>query len=202
MWDHTIKLVPDAKPANWKVYPISPLQQKELDAFIAEGLSTGHICPLKSPMVLPGFFIKKKDSALQFVQDYRVLKVMTVKNQYPLPLINNLINRLKGARFFTKLDVWWGFNNVRIRKGDEWKATFRTNRGLFEPLVMYFGLTNSPATFQTMLNAAAFRSDKKGRGLDLDCCPGHHVPSSQGHGDCGARPGPPGQISAVLVRSG
>jgi hypothetical protein len=54
---------------------------------------------------------------------------------------------LKGARFFTKLDVRWGFNNVRIREGDEWKAAFRTNWGLFEPLVMYFGLTNSPATF-------------------------------------------------------
>jgi hypothetical protein len=59
---------------------------------------------------------------------------------------------LKGARFFTKLDVRWGFNNVRIQKGDEWKAAFQTNRGLFESLVMYFGLTNSPATFQTMMN--------------------------------------------------
>jgi hypothetical protein len=68
---------------------------------------------------------------------------MTVKNRYPLPLINDLINRLKGARFFTKLDVQWGFNNVRIREGDEWKAAFCTNWGLFEPLVMYFGLTNS-----------------------------------------------------------
>ena len=77
---------------------------------------------------------------------------MTVKNRYPLPLINDLINRLKGARYFTKLDVRWGFNNVRIREGDEWKAAFRTNRGLFEPLVMFFGLTNSPATFQTMMN--------------------------------------------------
>jgi hypothetical protein len=67
-------------------------------------------------------------------------------------LINNLIDCLKGARFFTKLDVRWGFNNVRIWEGDEWKAAFRTNRGLFEPLVMYFDLTNSPATFQTMMN--------------------------------------------------
>ena len=67
-------------------------------------------------------------------------------------MIEDLIYKLKGARFFTKLDVHWGFNNVRIREGDEWKAAFRTNRGLFEPLVMYFGLTNSPATFQTMMN--------------------------------------------------
>jgi hypothetical protein len=104
-WDHAIKLVPDAKPANCKVYPISPLKQKELDAFIVEGLSTGHICPSKSPMASPVFFIKKKDRALQFVQDHRALNAMTIKNRYPLPLINNLINRLKGAQFFTKLNV-------------------------------------------------------------------------------------------------
>jgi hypothetical protein len=69
-----------------------------------------------------------------------------------LPLVDDLIHRLKDVRYFTKLDVRWGYNNVRIREGDEWKATFRTNRGLFEPLVMYFGLTNSPATFQTIIN--------------------------------------------------
>jgi hypothetical protein len=151
-WDHAIELVPDSKPANCKVYPISPVEQKELDAFIEEGLATGRIRPSKSPMASPVFFVKKKDGALRFVQDYRALNAMTVKNRYPLPLINDLINRLKGARYFTKLDVRWGFNNVRIREGDEWKAAFRTNRGLFEPLVMYFGLTNSPATFQTMMN--------------------------------------------------
>ena len=151
-WDHAIELVPDSKPTNCKVYPISPLEQKELDAFIEEGLATGRIRPSKSPMASPVFFIKKKDGSLRFVQDYRALNAMTIKNRYPIPLINDLINRLKGARFFTKLDVRWGFNNVRIRKGDEWKAAFRTNRGLFEPLVMYFGLTNSPATFQTMMN--------------------------------------------------
>ena len=75
-----------------------------------------------------------------------------MKNKYPLPLISELVNQLRGAKYFTKLDIRWGFNNVRIKTGDEWKAAFRTNRGLFEPLVMFFGLTNSPATFQTMMN--------------------------------------------------
>jgi hypothetical protein len=78
--------------------------------------------------------------------------VITRKNWYPLPLIDNLIHQLKDAHYFTKLDIYWGYNNVRIHEGNEWKATFCTNRGLFEPLVMYFGLTNSPATFQTMMN--------------------------------------------------
>ena len=77
---------------------------------------------------------------------------MTVKNKYPLPLIPELVNQLQGAKYFTKLDVRWGFNNVQIKEGDEWKAAFCTNRGLFELLVMFFGLTNSLATFQTMMN--------------------------------------------------
>ncbi|KAG5723574.1 hypothetical protein E4T56_gene18123 [Termitomyces sp. T112] len=77
---------------------------------------------------------------------------MTVKNCYPLPLIFKLINNLQGAQYFTKLDIWWGYNNMHKQEGDEWKATFQTNQELFELLVMFFGLTNSSATFQTMMN--------------------------------------------------
>jgi len=77
---------------------------------------------------------------------------MTVKNKYPLLLISELMSQLRRARYFTKLDVCWGFNNVCIKPRDKWKATFQTNRGLFELLVMFFGMTNSPATFQTMMN--------------------------------------------------
>src|SRR5215470_17768162 len=77
---------------------------------------------------------------------------MTIKNKYPLPLITELIDTLQNAKYFTRLDVRWGYNNIRIKEGDEFKAAFQTNRGLFEPLVMFFGLTNSPATFQTMMN--------------------------------------------------
>jgi len=103
-------------------------------------------------MAAPVFFIKKKDSSLRLVQDYRALNSMTVKNKYPLPLISELVSQLCRARYFTKLDVCWGFNNVCIKPGDEWKAAFWTNRDLFKPLVMFFGMTNSPATFQTMMN--------------------------------------------------
>jgi len=98
------------------------------------------------------FFIKKKDGSLRLVQDYRALNTVTVKNRYPLPLISELVSQLQGAKYFTKLNVCWGFNNVCIKPRDEWKVAFRTNRGLFEPLVMFFGMTNSPATFQTMMN--------------------------------------------------
>jgi len=107
---------------------------------------------LKSSIAAPVFFIKKKDGSLHLVQDYCALNAVTVKNRYPLPLISELVSQLRRARYFTKLDVHWGFNNVRIKPGDEWKAAFCTNHGLFEPLVMFFGMTNSPATFQTMMD--------------------------------------------------
>jgi len=77
---------------------------------------------------------------------------VTIKNKYPLPSIQELIDKVQGAKYFTKLDIRWGYNNVRIREGDEWKAAFRTNQGLFEPLVMYFGMCNSPATFQLIMD--------------------------------------------------
>jgi hypothetical protein len=152
-WDHAIELEKESDlPAARKVYPMSPEEQKELDGFLEDALTTGRIRPSKSPIGAPVFFVKKKDGGLRFVQDYRALNAVTRKNRYPLPLIDDLIHRLSGAKYFTKLDVRWGYNNIRIKEGDEWKAAFRTNRGLFEPLVMYFGLTNSPGTFQTMMN--------------------------------------------------
>jgi hypothetical protein len=150
--DHAIELEHEPSPRFRKVYPMTLMEQTEMDTFLEEALATGHIRQSKSPLGAPVFFIKKKDGKLHFVQDYRALNAITRKNRYPLPLIDDLIHRLKGAHYFTQLDVCWGYNNVRIRGGNEWKAAFRTNRGLFEPLVMYFGLTNSPATFQIMMN--------------------------------------------------
>ncbi len=114
-------------------------------------MESGRIRASKSPFASP-FFIKKKDGTLRPVQDYHKLNEMTIKNQYPLPLISELIDKLHGAKYFTKLDVRWGYNNVRIREGDKEKAAFRMNRGLFELTVMFFRLMNLPATFQWMMN--------------------------------------------------
>jgi hypothetical protein len=143
---------PGGPPRQWP--PLEHNLQVPLGVHTNSSSSNGShtVRQSKSPLEAPVFFIKKKDGKLRFVQDYRALNAITRKNRYPLPLIDDLIHRLKDACYFTKLDVRWGYNNVRIRKADEWKAAFRTNRGLFEPLVMYFGLTNSPATFQTMMN--------------------------------------------------
>src|SRR5882762_3097353 len=152
-WDHTIELKPNAVPENnCKIYPLSPSEQVALDAFLDDMTKRGYIRPSQSPFTSPFFFVKKKDGKLRPVQDYRQLNSLTVKNQYPLPLISDVIDKLKTTQVFTKFNVRWGYNNVRIRPRDEWKAAFKTNRGMFEPLVMFFGLMNSPATFQAMMN--------------------------------------------------
>ena len=87
------------------------------------------------------------------VQDYRQLNQITVKDKTPLPLIGEVIEKLKNAKYFNKLDIIWGYNNVRIKEGDKWKAAFLTNEGLFEPTVMFFGLCNSPGTFSRMMTS-------------------------------------------------
>jgi hypothetical protein len=152
-WDHAIDLKPDFIPKDCKVYPLTPAEQTKINKFLKENLQKGYIWPLKSPMASPFFFVLKKDSdALHPCQDYRYLNDGTVKNVYPLPLVSDLLNKLKGANIFTKLDIRWGYHNIRIKEGDEWKGTFKTNKGLFKPTVMFFRLCNSPATFQAMMN--------------------------------------------------
>ena len=81
------------------------------------------------------------------IMDYRKLNRQTIKNNYPLSLIMDLVDTIRSKRVFTKIDLWWGYNNVRIKEGDEWKAAFTIHMGLFEPVAMFFGMTNSPATF-------------------------------------------------------
>ena len=107
----------------------------------------------KSRYTVPCFYIPKKDGSLRLVQDYRKLNQVTIKDKTPLPLIGEVIDKLKEAKYFNKLDLIWGYNNVQIKEGDEWKAAFLTNKGLFEPQVMYFRLCNSPGTFQRMMNS-------------------------------------------------
>ena len=107
----------------------------------------------KSRYAASCFYIPKKDGSLQLVQDYRKLNQVTIKDKTPLPLIGEVIDKLKEARYFNKLDLIWEYNNVRIKEGDEWKAIFLTNKGLFKPQVMYFGLCNLSGTFQRMMNS-------------------------------------------------
>jgi hypothetical protein len=158
-WDHKIKMKEGFEPKSFK--NLTQAEQLELDKFLKENLEKGYIQPSQSPMASPFFFVSKKDGKLRPCQDYRYLNDWTVKNSYPLPLILEIMDKLKGAKYFTKLDVRWGYNNVRIRKGDEWKAAFKTNKGLFEPTVMFFGMCNSPATFQAMMDDILIFADTK-----------------------------------------
>ena len=152
-WDHQIELREDFIPKRGKIYPLSPKQQNTLDEWIKEHLEKGYIRPSKSPQASPFFFVEKKEAQkLRPCQDYRYLNEYTKPNAYPLPLISDLMVKLKGSEYFTKLDIRWGYNNVQIKESDRWKAAFITNRGLFEPNVMFFGLRNSPATFQAMMD--------------------------------------------------
>jgi RNase H-like domain found in reverse transcriptase/Reverse transcriptase (RNA-dependent DNA polymerase) len=154
IWDHTIELKPNAPAAlPSKLIPLSQTEQEELHKFVAEHTKQGTIRPSKSPYKACFFYIKKKDGKLQPMQDYWPVNQWTIRNTYPLPLIPELIDRLNSCSLYTKFNIHWGYNNVRIKEGDEWKAVFITNEGLFKPTVMFFGLTNSPATFQTMMNS-------------------------------------------------
>jgi hypothetical protein len=141
------------EPKSFKTYNLTPEEQVELDKFLEENLDKGYIKPSQSPMASPFFFVKKKNGKLRPHQDYRYLNDWTVKNTYPLPLISEIMDKIKGAKFFTKFDVRWGYNNVRIKAKDQWKAAFKTNWGLFEPTVMFFGMCNSLATFQAMMDS-------------------------------------------------
>jgi len=138
-WDHTIDIKEGFVPKKGKVYPLSRKEREEVREFIREQLRKGYIQLSKSPQIVPVFFVGKKDGKKQMVQDYRYLNKWTIKNNYPLLLISDILENVGTKRMFTKMDLRWGYNNVRIKEGDKWKAAFATPEGSFEPTVMFFG---------------------------------------------------------------
>ena len=151
-YNHPILLDETFAPKIGKVYLLSPNKQKPTDDFIEENLKMGKIRPSSLPQASSFFYMGKKDSGLRPCQDYRYVNEHTIKDAYPLPLISNLIDMVKDATIFTKFDIQSGYNNIRIKEGGQWKATFIMSKGLFEPTVMFFGLSNSPATFRRFMN--------------------------------------------------
>src|SRR6266404_5345666 len=145
IWDHAIELLPGA-PSTMpgRLLPLNQKEIQEVHNFVQEHLKRGMIQESWSPYAANFFFVKKKDGKLRPVQDYRPINKWTRRNQNVSPLIPQVIDRLRGCTLFTKVDVRWGYNNIRIKEGDEWKAAFLTPEGLFEPTVMFFRLTNSP----------------------------------------------------------
>ncbi|QRW26206.1 Retrotransposable element Tf2 protein [Rhizoctonia solani] len=139
-------------PLNSPLYSMTDAKSATLKDWLRDELKAGKIRPSKSPISSPVMFVPKKDGSRQLVVDYRRLNNRTKKNVYPLPRPDDLMAQLRGAKIFTKLDLRWGYNNVRVKEGDEWKTAFRTKYGLYESLVMTFGLTNAPAAFQHFMN--------------------------------------------------
>ncbi|KAK4689460.1 putative transposase, partial [Tremellales sp. Uapishka_1] len=151
-FDHRIPLVEGQQPTFGPIYSLSPVESEALRAYLDENLSKGFIVPSESPAASPILFVKKKDGSLRLCVDYRRLNNITIKNRYPLPLINDLIDKLRYAKIYSKIDLRGAYNLLRIAEGEEWKTAFRTRHGLFEYKVMPFGLTNAPASFQHLMN--------------------------------------------------
>ena len=152
-FDHAIELKPGTELKHHKAYHLGPRQDEALKEYIAENEPKGFIRKSQSPAAFPILFVPKKGTTkLRLVVDYRRLNDDTIKNRYPLPLIKEMKDRLAGAKWFTRLDLPWGFGHIRVKEGDEWKTAFRTRYGHFEYQVMPMGLTNAPATFQSMID--------------------------------------------------
>ena len=115
-----------------KTYRLAPKEEAALKKFVKDNLASGRIRPSKSPMASPFFYIKKEDGSLRPIQDYWKLNDSTVKNKYLLLLIQELFDKVKTSRYFTKLNVRWDYYNVRICEGNEWKVAFKMNMDLFD----------------------------------------------------------------------
>ena len=151
--DHRIDLLDGQMPPNGPLYGMSHDELLVLKKELTEYLSKGYIRASSSPAAAPVLFVKKPGGGLRFCVDYRGLNAISRKNRYPIPLLQETLNRLARARIFTKLDVVAAFHKLRIAAGDEWKTAFKTRYGLWEWLVMPFGLAGAPASFQAYINS-------------------------------------------------
>ena len=150
--DHKIELLPGSSPPSRPTFRLSAPELEELKKQLAELVAHGFIQPSKSPFGAPILFVKKKDGAMRMCVDYRALNNITIKNAYPLPRVDELFDRLQGAKYFSKIDLRSGYHQIRIVPEDVPKTAFRTRYGHFEFLVLPFGLTNAPGTFMHLMH--------------------------------------------------
>jgi hypothetical protein len=148
-----IELQPGTAPIAKASYKMSPVEMKELKIQLQGLLDKGYICPSTSPWGCSALFVEKKDKELHLCVDYRPLNAVTIKNKYPLPHIDILFDQLPRAQVFSKIDLCCGYHQIKIRTKDIPKTAFTTRYGLYEYLVMSFGLTNAPAHFMYLMNS-------------------------------------------------
>jgi len=151
-YNHTVPLESGKAPPFGPIYKLSPMELETVRRYVEENLRKGFIRHSQSSCGAPIVFAKKKDGTLRLCIDYRGLNKITLKNQYPRPLIGELLERISKAKYFSKFDVRDGYNRLRMAPGEEWKIAFRCRYGLFEYTVMPFGLCNAPGTFQHYMN--------------------------------------------------
>ena len=151
--DHEIPLQDlHAKIPTGAVYKTTWETDEALQKYLYGNLPTGKVRRSRSATRAPILFVRKKDGSLRLVVDYRALNCLTIPNKYPLPLIREMLDKSRGGKWFTRVDLKNGFNLIRVASGYGWKIGFRTKNGLFEYTVMPFGLTKAPATFQEMMH--------------------------------------------------
>jgi hypothetical protein len=158
--EFVIELKPDTAPISRRAYRMPPKELAELKIQLQELLDKGFIQPSSSPWGCPAIFVKKKDKTLRLCVDYRPLNEVTIKNKYPLPRIDLLFDQLAGTKVFSKIDLRSGYHQIKIRPEDIPKTAFTTRYGLYEYLVMSFGLTNAPAHFLYLMNSISCQSSK------------------------------------------
>ena len=152
-WDHAIDLKDTFKPKKGHIIPLLPAEQEEVTAFLDDQLKKGHICPSKSPKTSPVFFVPKKDGKKRMVQDYHYLNEHTVKNNYPLLLIAQLVDKLQGAKLFTKMDLRWRYNNVRITFGTRRLTGFESGPLILPCFTTFIRLSSSALSLASCLLA-------------------------------------------------
>ena len=155
-YDHKIQLEPDSQPTNAPLYPMSHEKLRKVKEYLDENLSKGYIKASSEPFAAPILFVQKKDGSLRFCVDYRKLNAITKRDRYPLPLIQETLAQMLGAKYFTKLDIIAAFNKIRMDPDSEKYTSFKTRFGTYQYQVLPFGLTNGPATYQHYMNDVLF----------------------------------------------